>query len=106
MRDYDSQDTVFYIDPPYLNTDPSTYKHKMTLESHKELLSFVMDCQGFCAISGYANPLYDSLVWDARHTWEAFVSIQSIGGKGDHRKEHMAGIEQRGNSEEVLWIKE
>lgn len=103
--DYDSERTVFYIDPPYLGTDASIYGGlKFDLADHERLLDTIFSLKGFVALSGYANSLYDSREWDGRHTWDSFVSIKSICSEGT--KSHLTDITTRGTAEEVLWIKE
>lgn len=106
MADYDSPDSVFYLDPPYLDTDSGIYNSKMTHEDHRRLLDRVFECQGFVALSGYPNPLYEDRDWDDRITWDAFISIKSAAYTESNNKEHLKGLEERGTNTEVLWIKE
>ena len=105
LHDYDSHDAVFYVDPPYMDSDSGIYKFKMTIDDHKELLKMIFTMKGFVAVSGYSNPLYESQKWSSRFEWESFVSLQSIGGEGNS-KEHLSTQEQRGHAREILWIKE
>ncbi len=101
LRDYDNPDAVFYLDPPYLNTNTDGYEHEMSSGDHERMLNFIMDMEGFVALSGYDNALYNEYSWDDRHEWEVFVSA----GRSDSRDSSKA--EQRKSSEtEVLWIKE
>ena len=63
---YDSPETLFYLDPPYL---PSTrrcavYKHEMTEGDHRRLLSAVRKVRGRVILSGYASPLYAEALAD------------------------------------------
>jgi DNA adenine methylase len=104
--DYDDTDTVFYLDPPYIDTDSGIYKSKMTHDHHRHLLEVIMSLKGFVAISGYPNPLYDSMNWDDRITWEAFISIKSAAYTESNKKANLKGLETRGTNTEVLWIKE
>ena len=106
MIDYDHQDTVFYIDPPYLDTDSGIYKNKMTHEDHRKILETVFSLKGFVALSGYSNPLYDSFPWDRSIAWDVAVSIQSAAHTENNHKQHLVGLDQRGQNTEVLWIKE
>lgn len=60
---YDSSDTLFYHDPPYV---PSTrkaggYEHEMTEEDHEEFIEILLGLQGKSIVSGYANPIYKRL---------------------------------------------
>ena len=68
---YDTPQTFFYCDPPYV---PSTrragvYKHELTDEDHQELVELLKQIQGRVMLSGYPNELYDSLGW-RRIEWE------------------------------------
>ena len=105
LRDYDDRDAVFYLDPPYVDVNRGTYKSEMSIESHRALLETVFSLDGYVAVSGYSNPLYEEQDWDQRYEWDAFVSIQSIGGAGNG-KETLKGLEARGSVKEVLWVKE
>lgn len=106
MMDYDHPDTVFYVDPPYMDSDPGIYKNKMGYEDHQRLLATIQSLKGFVAVSGYPNALYDAQEWDDRITWENFVSIQSLASSDGNNKDHLIGKEERGYNTEVLWIKE
>jgi len=63
LLDYwDSEDTFFYLDPPYL---PQTrvvkkyYAYEMDESDHIELLQHIKQLKGKVLLSGYDNPLYD-----------------------------------------------
>ena len=105
--DYDHPDSVFYCDPPYLETSAGVYKAgELSEERHQELLNRIFDCQGFVAISSYANRLYDSYDWDDVVEWEKYVSMQSLNtaeGSGKAGRQH---AEERGYRTETLYIKE
>lgn len=106
LLDYDSEDTVFYIDPPYVDASEGIYKSEMKHDDHRRLISTIFTLKGCCVVSGYSNPLYENNPWDGRHEWESFVSIKSIAYTESNRKEELKGIETRGKAKEVLWIKE
>lgn len=106
MVDYDSPSTVFYIDPPYVDAFKGTFKYELTQDDHRRLIDTVFNMQGFCAVSGYSNPLYDEQPWDDKHSWESYVSVQSQSFTEGNKKQHMRDIDKRGKAIEVLWIKE
>lgn len=95
MTDYDGLETVFYLDPPYIGSDVSVYKHKWDWEDQKRLLIKIFNMDGFVALSGYENEVTDSFPWDSKHTWQQQVSIRG--------PQH--GL-SRSHSTECLWIKE
>ena len=104
LADYDNDDTVFYLDPPYLAVNMGAYKHEMSHDDHRRLLDTVMSLRGFVALSGYSNPLYEAYDWDNRHEWDAYVSMTP---SGDIKGNYKEGIEtKREKATEVLWIKE
>ncbi len=60
---YDSPDTVFYLDPPYV---PETrrsggYRHEMTLEQHEQLVNILLNIRGKALLSGYRHEVYGPL---------------------------------------------
>jgi DNA adenine methylase len=106
MKDYDAVDTVFYIDPPYIDASRGTYKHELSADDHRELLTTIFQCKGYVALSGYAgNPVIDNNPWDEIHTWDIFVSMQSVVNNERNKKEAHNDVVERGTSKECLWIK-
>nr|WP_202797555.1 DNA adenine methylase [Alicyclobacillus acidocaldarius] len=69
IRAYDSPDTLFYCDPPYIHatrTDPRAYRYEMSDEEHMELARVLHNVRGKVAISGYHCDLMDELYRDWR----------------------------------------
>jgi DNA adenine methylase len=64
IKRHDSEDTAFYVDPPYL---PSTrdagadYRHEMTEGDHVRLAEALNHVKGMVVLSGYPSELYTSL---------------------------------------------
>ncbi len=61
---YDSSDTLFYLDPPYVHAsrgDTCAYGFEMTDEQHTELAEVVNNMKGRAVMSGYRTLLYDRL---------------------------------------------
>lgn len=87
IKRYDKPDTLFYFDPPYVESTRSkkhAYKFDWVESDHAELLGLLLSLTGKFVLSGYACELYDGLTFE-RHAFMA--STQSV---------------QR---EELLWIK-
>ncbi len=65
---YDQKDTLFFVDPPYLNETRGRssvnhgYKHNMTNEQHAELCVILKNLKGKVILAGYENPLYDDFL--------------------------------------------
>jgi len=69
---YDSENAVFYCDPPYLEATRKSggYSFEYSDADHSRLLERLKRSPGFVAISGYAHPLYATLLeadgWERR----------------------------------------
>lgn len=64
IRRYDTAETVFYLDPPYVHAargDSSAYGYEMTDDQHAQLAHVLHTIRGRAVISGYRTELYDSL---------------------------------------------
>ncbi len=61
---YDSPETLFYCDPPYLHGtrgDAKAYGFEMTDDEHRILAQTLRGVSGKVAISGYASSLYEEI---------------------------------------------
>lgn len=105
VKEYDSHDTVFYLDPPYIDSDTHVYKDNWTEDDQRLLLQFIDNCKGFVALSGYANPINECIDWDDYHTWEVFCSIESVTNSEANNKAGINESKKRGKAKEALWIK-
>ena len=64
VRRYDTDETVFYLDPPYVHAsrgDRSAYRHEMTDSDHEALARTLHAIRGRAVLSGYRSALYDDL---------------------------------------------
>lgn len=64
MLQHDTSETLHYVDPPYLPETRSFdggryYRHEMTIDQHKELLTNIQELEGHVIISGYSSELYN-----------------------------------------------
>ena len=63
IKKYDSKDTLFYIDPPYLSdtrVSKKVYKYEMTHLDHATLLIALSNISGKFMLSGYKSDLYQT----------------------------------------------
>lgn len=104
---YDSSRTAFYFDPTYYDCTPGMYGHEMSKQYHVRLLNLIQNLEGFVAISGYPNDLYDKQYdWDERYEWKhTKTTLAGIACEANNFQGHVAG-DVREQSTEVLWIKE
>jgi DNA adenine methylase len=89
---YDSKETLFYCDPPYIHTtrgDSKAYGHEMTDDQHKELADVLNSVKGKVAISNYDCALMAALYPASK--WKKFTSPE--------RTIHST----KGKRSEVLW---
>lgn len=89
---YDSAETLFYCDPPYVHRtrgDSKAYGFEMTDEQHMELAEVLNDVKGMVAISNYQCKLMDDLYGPPK--WRKTVSAP--------RTNHAT----KGKRVEVLW---
>jgi DNA adenine methylase len=90
---YDSPETLFYCDPPYVHDtrgDSKAYGYEMTDQQHRELAEGLNKVKGMVAISNYQCPLMEELY--PRPRWNKVV--------GPARTNHAT----KGTRVEVLWV--
>ncbi|MCL2501734.1 MAG: DNA adenine methylase, partial [Bacteroidales bacterium] len=90
---YDSKETLFYCDPPYIHEtrgDTKSYGYEMTNNNHRELSEVLNSIDGLVAVSNYEcelmEKLYPSNKWN-----KIFSSEKTIHSTKDVRQE-------------VLWV--
>ena len=69
IKRYDSEDTLFYCDPPYPHDsrgDINAYGYEMTDDEHRELAEVLHKVNGRVALSSYRSKLMDELYGDWR----------------------------------------
>lgn len=95
---YDSDETLFYLDPPYIhNTRKMTFKYKyeLTDNEHKELVGILLNIKGKAILSGYDNEIYNELIDNG---WEKF----NLGEFSERStKTNMTKKQKR---QEFLWV--
>lgn len=81
IRLYDSPDTLFYCDPPYVHStrgDSKAYRFEMDDAAHVRLAKVVSACKGKVAMSGYRCDLMDTLYSGWRRLDGEFKNCHSI----------------------------
>lgn len=89
IRLYDSPNTLFYCDPPYLHAtrgDAKAYGFEMDEKQHREYSQVANECKGMVAVSGYDHPLMDDL-FSPRHWFKTMVSKKTIHSTKGSRQE-------------------
>ncbi len=108
IRYWDSRDTVFYLDPPYVastRVDKAVYSHECDDSHHRALVDLLLDIQGQAMLSRYDNPLYAPLEqagWE-RHGFQTACYAAA--------RTRRSGLQDKGAAlaklprTEVVWIK-
>lgn len=84
---YDKSDTLFYFDPPYIESARSkkhAYRIDWEFKNHEEFVQVIQNIKGMAVVSGYMGKPYDKLAWP-KTTFKA--------------------TSQSGERTECLWIK-
>lgn len=66
MAQQDGQDTLFFLDPPYVHDTRGTkhsYKFEMTDADHLRLIQFIQNLKGMVILCGYSHEIYEQLGW-------------------------------------------
>ncbi len=98
IRRYDSKETLFYCDPPYVHesrSDKNAYAFEMTDDEHKELAEVLHNVDGKVALSGYHCKLMDEL-------YKSWTFIEAPIKKAHSTNTRPNSIKQ--NRAEVLWV--
>lgn len=98
IKKYDSKDTLFYLDPPYIHdTRKMTYEYANEIykQDHKELVNLLLNIKSKAILSGYDHEIYNPLI---ENGWSK-ISL----GKFDKRS-IKAIDESREKGEEIVWI--
>lgn len=64
IAEMDSDDTLFYLDPPYVfstRTKSKSYSHEMTNNDHVMFAELLHSLKGFVILSGYPSAIYEEL---------------------------------------------
>ena len=98
IQRYDSEETLFYCDPPYPHasrSDANAYGFEMKDREHQALAEVLHTVRGKVAISGYHCALMDELYGDWQCIESAPKKAHSTNTRSDNVKQDRV---------EVLWV--
>lgn len=79
LEAWDSEETLFYCDPPYLmeTRASGTYDHEMHTEDHAALVDLLLRCRGSWALSCYDHRIYEPLARAGakKYQWRKVVDV-------------------------------
>lgn len=109
IRYWDSAETVFYLDPPYVaetraKNHRRVYRHEADDEHHRALVAMLLGLKGVAVLSGYDSPLYAPLGeagWQIKRIETACHA--AIKGRGVNQR-HEDGRVRAPRRMECLWI--
>jgi DNA adenine methylase len=107
---YDSPDTFFYLDPPYVldtRSGGKQYAKEMTADDHRAFIAQVQTIRGSVLISGYDHPLYTPLVENGWAKIEIDVATTAGLSKKKALEQRLTGEKMYGERErrtECLWL--
>ncbi len=104
FKKYDTEDTLFYLDPPYISDTRAkqhrkVYKYEMSIEDHKELVEKVLKLKGKVMISGYKHPVYEPLVENGFALFEFKKALRSFNPR------ILKNPEKKNERIECIWVK-
>lgn len=109
IRYWDSKDTTFYLDPPYVpdtraKGSQNVYAHEPEESFHAELTKTILDCAGNVILSGYDHSVYAPLT-DAGWHCQKFDTACHAAGKvrGSGLQGKGTGLEKTARTE-CVWI--
>jgi DNA adenine methylase len=89
IRLYDSSETLFYCDPPYVHStrgDSKAYGFEMTDDQHRQLATVLNSVAGMVALSNYQAPLLDQL-YPSTKWWKTVSPARTNHSTKDKRVE-------------------
>ena len=92
IQRYDTEETLHYVDPPYLmsaRTGGVNYAHEFSDEEHLKLLKLLITLKGKVVLSGYINELYPSVLigWYEYKSPPKFANSTLQNGEKKERQE-------------------
>lgn len=89
MRYWDSDETTFYVDPPYVpetrsKRERNIYRHEMSSAAHDALVDVLLSLRGCVVVSGYRHEIYsrlDAAGWDrVDYATACFAALRNRAG--------------------------
>jgi DNA adenine methylase len=90
LDQYDTPDTIFYVDPPYVHDTRKgkVYDHELENEDHTKLVNTLLTLQGSVTLSAYAHELYQPL---EANGWERYDRQTASNAAGRIRGSKLQG---------------
>jgi DNA adenine methylase len=107
LEAYDSPDTLFYLDPPYVQDTrrDGWFKFEMVNRDHLELIAAIAQLKGRVVLSGYPHEVYNTL--QDNFGWRLITRERSCLSVARTRKTGLQGtgaIKENQTRTECLWL--
>ena len=105
---YDSPNTLFYLDPPYVHETRRSggYDDEMNNKEHEDLIENLLTLQGNVVLSGYQHPIYKPLEDAGWVRQDHVILCKAAGGMKAAGLQGKGAIKAAGQTRvECLWIK-
>ncbi len=102
---YDTPETLFYCDPPYV---PSTrkdgrYKHELTEADHADLVDALLRIRGKAMVSGYEHRVYERLTEAGWRKWTFDTACHAVGRTKNSGLQGKGTVLAKQPRREVVW---
>ena len=99
IKKYDKEDTLFYLDPPYITDtrkQKKSYDCEMTNEQHNKLVDTLINVKGKVILSGYDHEIYNKLLDNG---WKKIIL-----GEYSKRSQKANNGKELEKGKEFVWI--
>ena len=110
IKYWDSADTVFYVDPPYIAAtrakgSRNKYRHEATDDHHVRLVDLLCGIQGQAMVSGYDAEKYRLLEDAGFQRYEFDTAAYSAGRVRGSNLRGIGAATENASRTEVVWVK-
>ena len=104
---YDTLETLFYLDPPYVigTRKGGGYKHEISDDDHHDLIEKLINLKGSAVVSGYNNPIYNILEHNGYTRKDFQTACYAAGRTRTSNLQGEGSVMKKAPRTESLWIK-
>ena len=103
---YDTKDTLFYLDPPYVTETRrgGKYEYEMTAQDYQDLIALLLILKGKAVLSGYVHETYQPLEQAGWTRTDWFTSCFATGRTRNSNLQGKGAASKHQVRVESLWI--